>query len=205
MISRLFKSAALFLSFNMLLGSGLSCSPKDYTGSVTSLSVGWSAFEQEALLWIAQDQNLFMKNGLDITLREYDTGAGSLAGMISGEVDITVGVTEFPIVRKAFERSAVSIVGVVAKIEQQFLVARRDRGIETTADLKGKSIGTTIGTIAEFYLGRFLELHGISIKGKINWFNLNFTVIFEKSFKKDAPIFRNFICIPVINLICQFI
>ena len=83
---------------------------------------------------------------------------------MNGEADITVGVTEFPTVRRAFEKSEISIIGAAAKVEQQNLIGRRDRGIEQVSDLKGKRIGTTFGTIAEFYLGRFLELNGINIQ-----------------------------------------
>ena len=32
------------------------------------------------------------------------------------------------------------------------------------ADLKGKRVGTTLGTIAEFYLGTFLELNGLKLQ-----------------------------------------
>jgi ABC-type nitrate/sulfonate/bicarbonate transport system substrate-binding protein len=146
----------------MLLGS-CSCQ-KSYSGPAESMAIAWSPFEQNALLWIAEDQNLFINSGLNVSLRKYDTGAGSLNGMMNGETDITMGVAEFPVVRKAFEKSKISIIGASAKIEQQYLVGRKDRGIEKAADLKGKRIGTTLGTIAEFYLGRFLELNGLSIK-----------------------------------------
>jgi NitT/TauT family transport system substrate-binding protein len=38
-----------------------------------------------------------------------------------------------------------------------------DKGIRTVADLKSKKIGLPRRTIAEFYLGRFLELNGMKI------------------------------------------
>jgi len=68
------------------------------------------------------------------------------------------------VVIRAFEKSRVCIVGASAKIEQQYVVGRKDRGIEKATDLRGKRIGTTLGSIAEFYLGRFLELNGISVR-----------------------------------------
>ncbi|MGE5832686.1 MAG: ABC transporter substrate-binding protein, partial [Methanomicrobiales archaeon] len=39
-----------------------------------------------------------------------------------------------------------------------------DRGIARVSDLKGKRIGTTVGTIADFHLGRFLMLHAIGMQ-----------------------------------------
>ena len=162
-LSRIAVSSIILASI-MLPVFSLSCSSKSYSGSIQSLAVAWSPFEHGALLWVAEDQNIFSKYGLVVTLRKYDTGAGSLNGMLNGEADITFGVTEFPVVRKVFEKSKVRIIGVIAKTENQYLVGRKDAGIEKVADLKGKRIGTTFGTIAEFYLGRFLELNGISIQ-----------------------------------------
>jgi NitT/TauT family transport system substrate-binding protein len=45
-----------------------------------------------------------------------------------------------------------------------YLVARADRGIAEVSDLKGKRVGTTFGTIAHFYLGRFLNLNGLNVQ-----------------------------------------
>ena len=145
-----------------VLAGSLSCQ-KGYSGAVETISVAWSPFEPATLLWIADDQNLFSANGLNINFHKYDSGSGSLEGMIKGEADVTVGVSEFPMVRKAFQKSDVCIIGTIAKVENQFLVGRKDRGIQTVADLKGKRIGTTLGTSAEFYLGRFLGLNSLTM------------------------------------------
>lgn len=135
-----------------------------YTGEAESITIGYSPFEQNALLWIAQDQHFFSLNGLNVILRKYDTGAGSLDGMLNGETDITAGVTEFPTVGKAFKKESIRIIGTIAKTEQIYLVGRKDRGIENVLDLKGKRVGTTLKTAAHFYLGRFLEIHSMNMK-----------------------------------------
>jgi len=56
------------------------------------------------------------------------------------------------------------IIGNIDKAEFIYLIGRKDRGIEKVTDLKGKRVGTTLGTVAHFHLGRFLDLHGMSIK-----------------------------------------
>ena len=48
------------------------------------------------------------------------------------------------------------------KSELEYLVARKDHGIENIADLKGKTIALPKGTISEFYLSRFLSLTSIN-------------------------------------------
>lgn len=149
----------------VVLGSMFYLNPRQgYTGKVESITIGYSPFEQNALLWIAEDQHFFEASGLNVTLRKYDTGVGSLDGMLNGEADITVGVTEFPTIGRAFKKERIRIIGTIAKIEQIYLVGRKDRGIENILDLKGKRVGTTLRTIAHFYLGRFLELHSMNMQ-----------------------------------------
>ncbi len=164
-ITRFKGRALLFISaFVFLSGFVSACTPQGYSGPVQSISVAWSPFEHGTLLWIADDQNIFSQNGLNVTLRKYDTGAGSLDGMLKGEADITLGISELPMVRKAFEKSNARIIGEISRVEQIYLVSRKDRGIQKVSDLKGKRIGTTIGTIAEFYLGRFLAINGLTMQ-----------------------------------------
>jgi len=97
-------------------------------------------------------------------LRKYDTGAGALDGVINGEADLVVGTTEFPLVGKALGQAKIRAIAGISKSDFIYIIARKDRGIEEVADLKGKKIGTTFGTIAEFFLGRFLTLNNISLR-----------------------------------------
>lgn len=131
---------------------------------VDSIAVSYSPYEASALLWIAVDQHFFEENGLNLTLRRYDSGAASLDGVINGEANISVGASEFPLVRKAFQNARVEAVGNIDKGDFIYIVARKDRGIGNVSDLKGKRVGTAIGTAAEFHLGRFLALHGMTMQ-----------------------------------------
>jgi NitT/TauT family transport system substrate-binding protein len=141
-----------------------SCSRSDYSGKVESMTIGYSPFESTALLWIAEDRHFFSRNGLNITLRKYDTGVGSLDGMLNGEADIAAGTTEFPVAGRVLQKSRIRTIGSIDKSEFVYLVGRKDRGIEKVSNLKGKRVGTTLRTIAEFHLGRFLELHGMNMQ-----------------------------------------
>jgi len=136
----------------------VSCSAK-----VESITVAYSPFEATALFWIAQDQDFFGENGLNVTARRYDTGVGTLDGMLNGEADLAVGANEFPLVGRALQKAEIRTIGSIAKSEFIYLIGRRDRGVQQVADLKGKRVGTTFRTIAHFFLGRFLELNGMNI------------------------------------------
>ncbi len=139
-------------------------SQKNSDDLMESITVAYSPFETTTLFWIAEDQDYFRKNGLNVTPRKYDSGAAALDGAVNGDADIAVGVSEFPLVRKAFQNARVRAIGNIDKGDFIYLVARKDRGIVNVTDLKGKRIGTAIGTVAEFHLGRFLMLHGMTLR-----------------------------------------
>ena len=139
-------------------------SQKPYTGKMESINVAYSPFESVTLFWVAEEQHFFSQNGLNVTSHKYDTGAGALDGVLKGEADIVVGTTEFPFTARVLNQARISTIGSISKSEFTYLVGRADRGINEVSDLKGKTVGTTFGTIAHFYLGRFLELNGLSIQ-----------------------------------------
>lgn len=142
----------------------LTCGLSACSRQMDSLTIAYSPFESTAMLWIADDQQFFSENGFNVTLRKYDSGVAALDGMMNGEADLVLGANEFPLVGKAFQKAKIRTIGSVAKSEFIYLVGRKDRGIEQVADLQGKRVGTTFRTIAEFHLGRFLELNGLRMQ-----------------------------------------
>jgi len=129
-----------------------------------SITFGYPPFESATLFYIAEDQRFFSRNSLNVTPRKYDTGVASLGGLLNREVDIAVGIAEFPLVCRALQKEKVLIIGNIDKAEFIYLLGRKDRGIEKVSDLRGKRVGTTFGTVAHFHLGRFLNLHGMDIQ-----------------------------------------
>ena len=158
-MKRLLLTIALVASLVMV--SGCSQNRKE-TNSVT---IAIAPFESVGLVYLAQDQNVFAKRGLQVKYRAYDTGAAALDGVLAGEADIAVGTTEYPLVKKAFQDMPVSAIACIDRPDFTYLVGRKDRGIEKPSDLAGKRIGTVAASIAQFYLGRFLELNKIDADG----------------------------------------
>jgi NitT/TauT family transport system substrate-binding protein len=149
----------VWLGAVIALGALLGCSAQ-----TERIDVGYAPFEHTALVWIAEDQGFFTENDLDVAFHEYDTGSDALAGALNGEAGIVVGTAEFPMVNQVLQGSSPRAIASIARSELIGVVARKDRGIEEVADLRGKRVGTTRGTIAEFFLGRFLEIHRMSIR-----------------------------------------
>jgi NitT/TauT family transport system substrate-binding protein len=172
--------AVSIIIITVIVSSFVYLSPQNpFNHSMESITVAYSPFESLSLFFVAENMQFFSQNNLNITTRKYDSGALALNGVLNGEADIAVGTTEFPLVIKALSQKEISTIASMTKSEYIYLVGRADRGIQNISDLKGKTLGTTFGTIAQFYLGRFLELNGISsqditlvdVKTPVDWVN----------------------------------
>ncbi len=128
-------------------------------GKGEPLTIGTIADLAGTPVYVAAEQGFFRKNGLDVTIKDYDMGLAAAAALLKGEVDIAL-MTEFVIVGKALQKQAISIIASHDKAQSVYLVTRKGRGRENIADLKGKRIGLARRGIAEFYLGRLLERQG---------------------------------------------
>ena len=147
-------------------------SQKPYTGNIVPITIGVYPSEYNSLIYIAIDQQYFSSNGLDVTLKNYPSGASAASGMLNGEADISTA-SEFVVANNVMKNENLYAFGTVSKYLNVYLVARTDRGINTISDLEGKRIGVNIGTSNQFFLGRFLEINGLN-QSKVTLVNLSF-------------------------------
>ena len=133
-----------------------------HSSKIESITVAIPPLEQNALLYIAANQGFFVNNGLNVTIKNYDSGLASINALLNGEASIAESA-EFPFVNAICNNNSISVITVNDEFENDYIVGLTSHGIETVSDLKGKTIGVSKGTIAEFYLGRFLELNGVSM------------------------------------------
>jgi NitT/TauT family transport system substrate-binding protein len=128
------------------------------------LRIGGPALEQNALIYVAADKGYFAKNGLNVTVRDdYPTGVGPVSDMEAGTIDLSLS-SEYPVITRIFAGGNISVIATIDKFQNEKLISRRDSGIRQIADLKGKRIGLPRSTILEFFLGRLLELNGMTIR-----------------------------------------
>jgi ABC-type nitrate/sulfonate/bicarbonate transport system substrate-binding protein len=135
---------------------------KLYDGSMESITLGATLLESTGPAFVAEERHFFTDNGLNVTMKYYDVGLNAVNAMQKGEVDLAL-CAEYILVGKALGDQRIQTIGSVAKTEFASVVGRKDRGIDNISDLHGKRIGVVRGTVMEFYLGRFLELHGLRI------------------------------------------
>jgi NitT/TauT family transport system substrate-binding protein len=133
------------------------------TGQVETIRFGDLHVESSAFIYIAEEQKLFAQNGLNVVVNTYDTGPAAIEALLNNQVDlITSG--EFAFIVRILNKDNLSIIACMDKYQAFYLIGRQDRGISTPADLKGKVIGVVRQALTEFYLGRFLDLHGLGIE-----------------------------------------
>lgn len=135
---------------------------KKYTGPPARVSIGTAPFNESGLIWIAEEQGVFAENGLNVTIKLFEAGKFAVRDLLDGNVDV-VTAAEFVFVGNAMNEEKIQTIGSISKSEFHYLIAPKDRGIGQVSDLKGKRIGLTRQTSAEFYLGRHLQLHDISL------------------------------------------
>jgi ABC-type nitrate/sulfonate/bicarbonate transport system substrate-binding protein len=161
------KTRIAILVLMLLVGGlGLACSQRDAKpdGPVEKIRISALPIGNAALLYIAQAKGYFKDNGLEVTLKFYQTGPMGLAQLKSGQIDVA-HVADFVLVDEIFKGSeSLRCLGSIAAVDNIQMMGRKDEGILQPGDLKGKRIGVPLGTIAEFFLGRFLTFNSISLK-----------------------------------------
>ncbi len=113
-----------------------------YTGSISTL------------VYIAQQQGFFKRHGIDLTVENYQTGVQAMEDLLAGKIDAATA-SEFVLVLQGFKRQDLRTIGTISASDNCEVVARRDRGIRKPDDLRGKRVGVSKGTGAEFFLNVF--------------------------------------------------
>jgi ABC-type nitrate/sulfonate/bicarbonate transport system substrate-binding protein len=155
---------AVLIAITLIAGSVIIIDQhKDQSRPLQNITIAVPTLEQNALIYLAEDQGLFTDNGLNVTINYYDSGVTALNAAIAGKANLSV-CAEFPFVAAEFNKQPISVIASIDKFENEAIIVRTDHGISSPGDLRGKRIGVVKQTTAEFYLGRFLDLHGMSIQ-----------------------------------------
>lgn len=131
--------------------------PKELTG----VSFATHKIPLAAPYIIAKEKGFFEKNGLDVKVTYFLTGLETLQALTANQVDFaSTGAT--PYVHLSFQRDDVKIIGQVTLADDFQIIARKDAGITTPQDIKGKKIGSVKGTVTMIAIRDTLRKAGLA-------------------------------------------
>lgn len=154
-----------YISFLLVCLISWQCSEKPTApfSSAETITVATYAGDTGLLVYLAKELGYYRQNGLNVIIHDFESGKAATEAMLAGQADLSTA-TDFVFANNAFGHPDLRVIGTIAMANVNELVARKDRGIETPKDLKGKTIGITRKSINEFMLDRFLLFNDLLIE-----------------------------------------
>lgn len=131
-------------------------------GPPEKVTIAYSTTTDAILAEVAQKQGYYLQEGLEVTPHLHPYGKLALGELLAGKADFAT-VAEIPVMLAIMNGEKISIVATIQTASKgNAIIARKDKGILTATDLKGKKIAATLGTTSEFFMDAFWVGHGIS-------------------------------------------
>ena len=114
-----------------------------------------------AAILLAKERGWFSEAGVEVTLIERASGKEGLAELTDGVADYATAA-DTPIMFSLLKSMPFKVIATISlSTDTLTIVARRDRGIQSSLDLQGKRIGFAMGTSSQYFLDTFLEFRAI--------------------------------------------
>ncbi len=118
--------------------------------------VSSSDFALSGFLFLAQEQALFKKNGLEVVIDIVPSGKQGIEAMFAQKSQLAMAA-ETPIMMSIMNGKKIVVLGSLGEsVGDNAVVGRIDHGIKTPDDLLGKSIAVEVGTSGEYFLDTLL-------------------------------------------------
>jgi NitT/TauT family transport system substrate-binding protein len=152
-------AAILLISIFLCLAS---CNKTDtVNGPREKITIAYSTAMNSILMYIAFANGYLAEEGLDATPQPHTFGKLALNAVIEKKADLATAA-DTPIMFAIMNGKQITTLSTIQTSNRNLaIVARRDLGIANPADLKGKKMGVTLGTNADFFVYSFLLAHGI--------------------------------------------
>src|ERR1700690_2702726 len=144
----------------------IACDRTEYqhAGPPEKVAIAATILPDAALTDVAMTKGYYLQEGLEATLQTHQIGKQEVKAVLDGKADFAT-VAETPVMLSIMKGERIAIIATIdTSYENMAIVARKDRGVLGFADLKGKKVATTLGTIGEFFMDTILIANGISRK-----------------------------------------
>ena len=117
-------------------------------------------------LYVAQDQGLFAKVGLHVTIKKIPSSKAVITAQLNGQVDIGAGsYVAYIAAQAAGARFRILAEASTLRPDTRTLVVTPNSGIRTIADLAGRKIGVNgTNSIGTLLISALLQENGVSPK-----------------------------------------
>lgn len=137
-----------------------------------TLKVGYLPVTGHGKFFVAKEQGLFTKEGLDVELIEFQNSADGLNAVIAGKLDIGAFGTTAPVAHLA-KGAKIKIIGGIMGGDAALIATPANAGkIASVADLKGKKVATVRMASGDAVLRGALKNKGINWKSDLQIFEL---------------------------------
>ena len=112
-------------------------------------------------IYVAQARGYFKDEGLELNLRECASGRECYRWLAEGSVDVATAAELIVATSGAAHRELAIIATISTSSYQIKLVARRSAQIAEAPQMRGKRIGTVLGSSAQYFLDNWLVFNDI--------------------------------------------
>lgn len=114
------------------------------------------------LLYVAESKGFLAAEGLAVRMQECHSGRECFQQLDAGTADLATSA-ELIVALDSMKAASATILASLSSSTQHIkLVARRSAGIQASADLRGKRIGTVAKTSAQYFLENWLLFNEMS-------------------------------------------
>jgi ABC-type nitrate/sulfonate/bicarbonate transport system substrate-binding protein len=111
---------------------------------------------------VAREEGFFRKQGLDVEVRPFDSGAAAAQAVVAGGVDLSLSPT--PVIVRMISNAGVDLVGIYGQEHPDWLLASADPELRKCAQLQDQAVGVdTVGGARAVALAQFLKPCGLDI------------------------------------------
>jgi NitT/TauT family transport system substrate-binding protein len=159
-ISVLLVAAALLAGAHVWVSK---TSPLHSAGPLEQVTIANIRYPGTCPVIVAQAKGYFANEGIVVTILSHSSGKATLDSVVRGQANLaTTG--DVPVMFAVMDRQPLSIVATIATAENDLgIVARKDKGVITPANLKGKLVGVSTVSAGQFVLDVILTRQKLSM------------------------------------------
>lgn len=112
--------------------------------------------------YVALEKGFWKEEGLEVQAQMFSAGRLALDALLANNAEV-MSVSETPLMHAILQGNEFYIVTTVTEHQEVKAIARRDRGIHSPRDFRGKRIATLPGTNSDYFMYNFLEKNGVPV------------------------------------------